>query len=102
MAFKAVGHRIIIKPDPVEEVSKGGIVIAVDQKLEKGATVTGTIVDIGEDAWVAFKPKTEFAGLKIGDHVYIAKYAGKWIVDTGTKEEFLVINDEDIVCKILE
>lgn len=97
MAIKALGFRLLVQPDEVEEVTAGGIVLAIDQKLEKNAQTTGTIVGIGEDVAVAFKPKTEFWGLKVGDKVHYPKYAGKWLKDTTTKEEVLAINDEDVI-----
>jgi co-chaperonin GroES (HSP10) len=101
--LKAIAHRIIIKPDPVEEVTSSGIVLATNKKLEQGATVIGTIVDIGEDAWKAFKPRTAYAGLNIGDRVFYAKYAGKMIQEDPQNEDeiYLVVNDEDIVCKVI-
>lgn len=97
MAIKALGFRLLVQPDEVEEITAGGIVLALDTKLEKGAQTTGTIVGIGEDVAVAFKPKTEFWGLKVGDKVHYPKYAGKWLKDTVTKEEVLAINDEDVI-----
>jgi co-chaperonin GroES (HSP10) len=36
----------------------------------------------------------------VGDTVFYAKYAGKWIRDPETDEEFLIVNDEDIVAKV--
>ena len=96
--IKAVAFRIVVKPDPVEVKTKSGIVIALDEGQERRATVSGTIVDIGEDAWAAFKTKSPHAGLKIGDRVIYARYAGKWVKDPDTEEEYVVMNDEDIVC----
>ncbi len=100
MALKAVSFRVILKVKEVEEKSQGGIVMVVDKKMERNAHTEGTIVDIGPDAYAAFRPKFEFAGLKIGDRVFYARYSGKWIVDPETKEEFLVVNDEDITSKV--
>lgn len=97
-----VGHRIIVKPDPVKEKTESGLFLAVDKKMELNAQVTGTIVAIGPDAWVAFKPSQPHAGLKVGDRVYYAKYAGKWIENKETKENLLVLNDEDVVAKDIE
>lgn len=94
---KAIGYKIIIKPDEVLKYSKGGIALAVDAKMEANAQVVGTIVDIGEDFAVAYKPKTPYWGLKVGDKVYYAKYAGKWVGD-----DLLILNDEDICAKIQE
>lgn len=102
MPFKAIAHRVIVRPDKIEEKTKSGIVLALDMQLEKGARVSGTVVDIGEDVFAAFKPKTEFAGLKVGDKVWFAKYAGKLLVDPKTQEEFVVLIDEDIVVKYVD
>jgi co-chaperonin GroES (HSP10) len=99
MSLKAIAFRILIEPDPVEETTKSGIVLAINKVQEQGATVTGTIVDIGPDAWAAYKPSEKFAGLMVGDHVYFAKYAGKWVTDFETGKEYLAINDDDIVCR---
>lgn len=102
MALKAIAFRIVVKPNVVETKTASGIVLAINEDVENGAVVRGIVVDIGEDAWAAYKPKTEFAGLKIGDQVYFARYAGKRIKETDDGEEFLVLNDEDIVCKVME
>lgn len=104
MNVEAVAHRIVVKPDPIEterEVkgTQSKLIIVQDEKVTRNSQVTGVIVQIGEDAWKAFKPTTEHAGLKIGDRVYFARYAGKWIIDPETNDEYLVLNDEDIVAK---
>lgn len=95
MTWKAVSHRIIVKPDEIKEKSQGGIILAQDKRLAMNAQVTGVILHIGEDAWAAFKPKTKFAGLKVGDRVAYARYAGKWLED-----ETLVLIDEDVVAVV--
>jgi co-chaperonin GroES (HSP10) len=95
--LKAIAWRVLVKPDPIEEKTSGGIVLALDEKLEKGARMTGVIVDIGDDVFP--NSLTEFAGLKVGDRIYFAKYAGKVVVDKNTKEEYIVLNDEDCVVK---
>lgn len=102
MAIKAVGHRILLKPEEVKTTSAGGIALIIDRKAELNDQSIGTIVDIGDDVYSAFKPKREFAGLAVGDRVYYAKRAGKWCKDPNTKEEFLMVNDEDVVGKFIE
>lgn len=97
--LKAVGYKVIVLPLVVEEVSKGGIVLAVDGRMERNAQTIGTIIDIGEDVAAAYKPKTEHWGLKVGDKIWYAKYAGKWVKDEENDREVLVINDEDICVK---
>lgn len=101
MAVKAVGFRIVIKPDPVMEKTKGGIILATDDKLERAAISVGTVVEVGPIAFMAFKPY-EGAWCKAGDKIAYARYAGKWVADPefpdDKEKELLVINDEDVVC----
>jgi co-chaperonin GroES (HSP10) len=105
---KAVGFRILVRPDPIEEVSKGGIVLALDERLERGAQVTGVVLDVGPEAYRAFN-KAAYGLLywlfpmffyrpwiKVGDHIYYARYAGKRVLTPDTKEELLYLNDEDV------
>lgn len=102
MALVPVAHRVAIKVDEVKEMSKGGIALVVDRKAEINDQTLGTIVAIGDDVYAAFKPIRPYAGLNIGDRVYFAKRAGKWCQDPNTKEEILMVNDEDIVGKYIE
>jgi chaperonin GroES len=104
LKVKAVGHRVIIKPDLVETKSKGGLILAVDEKREQAAAQRGTVMDVGEMAW---KNAAYGFGLdgwspwcKAGDRVFFARYSGKLFRDDG--ELFAVINDEDIQCLIVE
>jgi len=99
--LQVVGHRVLIKPHLQEEVSDGGIFLAVGDTFERerGATQIGTIVDIGPNAWLDFKPGTPWA--KVGDVVYYAKYAGK-DVTAGNEDKYIIINDEDVQCIIKE
>jgi co-chaperonin GroES (HSP10) len=34
--------------------------------------------------------------IKVGDHIYYARYAGKRVLTPDTKEELLYLNDEDV------
>lgn len=100
--YEVVGHRVLIKPDLEEDVTEGGIYIghADTYKRSQGATVTGTIVSIGKNAWLDFKPGTPWA--KVGDRIYYAKYAGKEIRNLDGEIEYVIINDEDVQCIIHE
>lgn len=103
MAIEAVGYRVVVKPDPVKEKSQGGIILATDEKLERAAISVGTVVALGPIAFMAFKPY-EGPWVNPGDKVAYAKYAGKWVADPefpdDKDKELLVLNDEDIVCKL--
>lgn len=107
LKIKAVGHRVIIKADPVEEVSKGGIVLSVDTKRESAAAQKGTVYEIGAMAWkndlYGFNKDGWEPWCKVGDRVYFARYSGKLIrdIENGIETVYFVINDEDVQCVIL-
>lgn len=98
MKGKLVGHKILVRPDSIEEVSAGGIHIARpkrDEQMEKAAVVTGKVLQVGTTAY-----NMEHFGepwCKVGDKIIYTKYEGKTIVDPDTDEALLVINDEDVL-----
>ncbi len=89
------GYRVLIKPDPLEETFGDSdiIVVHTDERLARAATVTGELVAVGKTAWA----DSSEPWCRVGDKVIYAKYAGKQIVDPDTGEEYLVVNDEDIL-----
>jgi len=92
-------HRILIKPEKVENVSKGGILLAIDEKREQAAAEKGTVVLIGSTAFKDFGGDPNI--ISVGDKVYFAKYAGKTVEEEdGT--EYILLNDEDIIGVINE
>ncbi len=93
--------KVLILPDAVEEVTKGGIIVPVSKaESDKYATIEGRIVAVSHlaftyataEEWGDAKPKP-------GDRVIFAKYAG---VRHKAKDgqEYLLINDKDIVATI--
>jgi len=99
--IKPVGHRVLVKPDDIEDTTAGGIVLIQDERLEKASQVFGTLVAIGDQAWKAFSP--DYTGepwAKVGDRISYSRFAGKNLKDPETKEEFIVMNDEDVVAVI--
>lgn len=108
MKVKAIGHRLLVKPDPVEEKTAGGIVLAVDIKRERAGSQKGTIMDIGPLAWTneVIFGKNPSPWCKVGDRVFFARYGGKMInlnEDTTKEEDWVVVlNDEDIQAVITE
>lgn len=96
--------KVLIAPKPVEEITKGGIILATTTtESEKYATVDGTIVAISPLAFT-YASQTEWdeAGgkkPKVGDLVVYAKYAG--VRRKGRDgAEYLIVNDKDIVATI--
>ena len=102
MSLSVVGHRVLLKPYLPKDTTDGGIYVGHTDthKREQGATTIGIIVGIGPNAWLDFKPGTPWA--EIGDTVYYAKYAGKEIKDKDGNIEYVIINDEDVQCKVIE
>lgn len=99
--IRVPGHRVLIKPEAVEEVSAGGIVLAKpgqQAKLELMATERGTVIAVGPTCWHNYdKDSPDWKPwCKPGDRVVFAKYAGKLIKNPDTEEEFFIMNDEDI------
>lgn len=100
--IKIVGHRLLIQPDVVEEVTKSGIVLvkkSVD--LEQTAQERGTVLQIGPQCWDEFGDGTPWC--KVGDKVFYPKYSGMRLREHMDDEKFLIaLNDEDIVGVIIE
>lgn len=92
--LKVCGHRLMIKPDPVEKKTASGIVLAVDEKLHRAATDVGTVVQVGETAWFGFADNRQWCA--VGDKVQYARYASKFVIDPETDEEFVILNDDDV------
>lgn len=93
MGVKVVGDRVLIKPKDLVR-KKGMIEISYgdQEKIHKMATQEGTIVEVGPDAYKEYSAPW----VKVGDQVIFAQYAGKFVRDPETEEEFMVINDIDV------
>lgn len=93
-----LGTKVLVKPLPVEQVTKGGIIIAAPKELEKEqrGQERGEVVEIGSGAW-ADQPGG--AWCEVGDRVVFARYAGNvWRGEDG--EYYRIIQDLDIVAKL--
>lgn len=107
MIVQPLGHRVLIKPqnvediDPVYKAAKAAGIEGLDfsERREQGAVDRGIVVAIGETAFIAFGGSP---WCTIGDYVAYAKYSGKVIVNPDDpKDKYLVLNDEDIVVKFV-
>jgi chaperonin GroES len=106
MKVKPVGYRILVRPDPVEEVSKGGIIISVGEqkKMEQAAQVRGTVLALGELAYQESREKGYEPWCKVGDKVTYQKWAGMRIPDRegNLRDDLLLLNDTDVTSVITE
>lgn len=93
---KPCGHRVLVRLKEVEEVSKGGIVIASSEKelnRQKYGTEEAYIEQIGSQAFKGFCDGEPWC--EVGDLVAIVKYSAKTYEDNGVI--YGVCNDEDIL-----
>ena len=91
-------HTVLLQLDEPEVKTASGIILSLDEKRERKAVEIGTVVQVGSRAFVDYGRDPSI--LNIGDRVYIARYAGKEVKDTDNKE-YVIINDIDILCKIV-
>jgi chaperonin GroES len=98
------GYKVLVKPDTVEEISKGGIIIPdVAKNSQQIAATRGVIVALGPLADVKFSEDLDGVTVreaKSGDRVIFARYSGSSIRFGPNREEHRVIIDKDIVCFI--
>lgn len=99
--YKPVGHKVLVKPEPVEEKSQGGILLAPETVEKEGmAQIKAEVVAVGGNAFFEHnidKGYVPWRGLMAGpgDRIVMAKYAGVLIKDGD--EEYRLINDLDVL-----
>lgn len=90
MKIKPLGDRVVIKPSPAEEKTKGGIFLP-DTAKEK--PVVGEIVAVGPGK-ISDEGKHIAMELKVGDKVLYGKYSGTEVTIEG--QEYLIMRESDI------
>lgn len=103
--FLPCGHYVIVKPDVIEKVSTGGIILNDDVvNRENTAKVRGTLVAVGENAWKAFDTGQPWA--KVGDKVYFKRHVSDKIEDETDLDEqgkpslLFLLSDDNIMAVI--
>jgi chaperonin GroES len=91
--LQPLGDRVVVKPMPKEEVTKGGIVLpdTVKEKPQEGKVIAvgpGKMTDDG---------KRIPLDVKVGDTVIYAKYGGTDIKEDD--EELIILRESDILAK---
>ncbi len=84
--MKPIADRVVIKPAPAEEKTKGGIIIpeTVKEKPQMGEVIA---VGPGKDG--------EGMTVQVGDKVLYGKYAGQELNYKG--EDYLIVRQDDIL-----
>jgi chaperonin GroES len=91
--LQPLGDRVVIKPLPQEEVTKGGIVLpdTVKEKPQEGKVIAVGPGKLAEDgSRIAME-------VKAGDTVVYAKYAGTEIKEAG--DDLIILRESDILAK---
>jgi co-chaperonin GroES (HSP10) len=92
--FRAVGHRVLLSPDIVEETTESGIVLVKKtQVAEKNMAVMCTVLEIGHDCWS--DKSTDYC--EVGDRVLIGTYTGKFHTSPVDGQEYRFVMDTDII-----
>jgi chaperonin GroES len=88
-----MADRVVVKPLPKEEVTKGGIVLP-DTAKEK--PIEGKVVAVGPGG-MSDDGKRIPMEVKVGDIVLYAKYAGTEIKEDD--EELIILRESDILVR---
>ena len=91
--LQPLGDRIVVKPTPKEEVTKGGIVLpdTVQERPQEGKVIAvgpGKMTDDGKRIPI---------DIKVGDTVIYAKYGGSEIKEDD--EELIILRESDTLAK---
>lgn len=89
--IRPLGERVVVKPLPSEEITKGGIVLpdTAKEKPQEGEVVavgSGRLLDNGTRVSI---------DLNVGDKVLFSKYAGNEVKIDGV--EYLIMREADIL-----
>lgn len=99
---EALGYRILVKVDEVEEVKalkNSSLVIVKSDRLidnESAAVDTGIVVDIGRNAFKGYVDPTPW--VEIGDRVSFLRHAGAIRKVNG--QDYRILNDNDLLTRI--
>ena len=88
--MKPLADRVVIKPSPADEKTKGGIILP-DTAKEK--PVIGEVVAVGPGK-VADDGRKVPPEVKVGDKVLYGKYSGTEVTIDG--DEYLIMREADV------
>lgn len=97
--LELTGARILILPPKQEERSAGGIFIPeMARERQERAHTTGILIQATQEALACMQMK----GIKVGDQIFHARYAGDNVPYTKNGREYKVLNAVDVLGKLNE
>src|SRR3990167_9770724 len=88
--------KVLVRPDKIEEKTKGGILLPQDVKeRDQAASTAGEIIAISPLAFTYADWPVTSKSPKIGDRVLFGRYSGM-TVKGEDGEEYRLINDKDV------
>lgn len=94
-SFKPAGDRILVKRDPIEERSAGGIYIP-DSAREKERAQGGIVLAVGAGKRDTHGNRIPVE-VKKGDRVYFGKYAGTEAGKDTDGLELIIIREDELL-----
>lgn len=91
MNFTPVGDRILVRRDPLQNTTDGGIILTESVKPQ-----IGEVLAVGDGVWV--KGERKSPPFEVGEEVMFGKWSGEEIEIE--KETFLLLTTEDIIGRI--
>lgn len=89
--IQPLGKRVLVQPDELEQVTKGGLVLPPNASDDK-RPATGTVLTLGMGKRKGEDIKFD---VKIGDKVYFKKYSPEEIEVEGKK--YFLLDTDDIL-----
>lgn len=97
--IQVTGCRLLIKPidltehDEIYKRAKAAKIelLEMSERKEQVNVDRGEVLQIGDNAHIDY-----IGSVKVGDMIGYSRFGGKYIKDNGI--DYLVINDEDVVC----
>jgi co-chaperonin GroES (HSP10) len=90
-----IEFNVIIDQDPVEETTKGGLIL-IDQEKQKHQTTRGSIVAVSPLAFTYEEWPDGARKPAVGDRVAFAQHTGAFI-DGQDGKKYRVVKDKDIL-----
>ena len=90
-------YKVLVKPEPVELKSKGGIIIPDEARDRNQAAATrGEIIDVSPLAFTYDDWQSDERIPKVGDMVAFARYAGVSI-EGDDEEDYRLVSDKEVI-----